>query len=252
MKSHRSHDIVLLCIDCHERAHTSAEALKRYLAAVNNIPLQPGSSPIRSDPFLPTPPPEECCSSREDDADAELDADADAVSDVAGDCNESILEAAVAAASASADAATPNDTTTPRTRTAPAVPEVLSSTSASPSLMEVAATSVSTAAATAAASDCSRENAGSMTARVVGVCGAEPSSNVAGAEGAAGDGITGSLRLGGVVEEAVDAVSEHMPSLAHVRRVALTLERHPNVPTERRLELEAVVARCVTPGASIT
>jgi hypothetical protein len=40
MKSHRSHDIVLLCIDCHERAHTSAERLKLELSERFDVPLQ--------------------------------------------------------------------------------------------------------------------------------------------------------------------------------------------------------------------
>ena len=33
LKSHRSHDIVLLCVDCHERAQITAEEVKRQLAA---------------------------------------------------------------------------------------------------------------------------------------------------------------------------------------------------------------------------
>ncbi|XP_052178209.1 protein RRP6-like 3 isoform X2 [Diospyros lotus] len=39
MKSHRSHDIVLLCVDCHEIAHAAAEKYKRQVAAELGIPL---------------------------------------------------------------------------------------------------------------------------------------------------------------------------------------------------------------------
>ena len=39
LKSHRSHDIVLLCVDCHETAHAAAEKYKRELAAEFGIPL---------------------------------------------------------------------------------------------------------------------------------------------------------------------------------------------------------------------
>ncbi|KAK1261149.1 hypothetical protein QJS04_geneDACA018027 [Acorus gramineus] len=39
LKSHRSHDIVLLCVDCHEIAHTAAEKYKRKIAAEFAIPL---------------------------------------------------------------------------------------------------------------------------------------------------------------------------------------------------------------------
>lgn len=39
LKSHRSHDIVLLCVDCHEAAHAAAEKHKRELAAEFGIPL---------------------------------------------------------------------------------------------------------------------------------------------------------------------------------------------------------------------
>ena len=42
MKSHRSHDILLLCVDCHELAHSSAEAVKRKVAEEYDIPLVPG------------------------------------------------------------------------------------------------------------------------------------------------------------------------------------------------------------------
>ncbi|OVA11482.1 HRDC domain [Macleaya cordata] len=39
LKSHRSHDIVLLCVDCHEIAHSAAEKHKRQIAAEYGIPL---------------------------------------------------------------------------------------------------------------------------------------------------------------------------------------------------------------------
>ncbi|XP_012575641.1 protein RRP6-like 3 isoform X2 [Cicer arietinum] len=39
LKSHRSHDIVLLCVDCHEVAHVAAEKYKRKLASEFVIPL---------------------------------------------------------------------------------------------------------------------------------------------------------------------------------------------------------------------
>ncbi|PIN22164.1 Ribonuclease D [Handroanthus impetiginosus] len=39
LKSHRSHDIVLLCVDCHEIAHAAAEKYKRQVAAEFGIPL---------------------------------------------------------------------------------------------------------------------------------------------------------------------------------------------------------------------
>ena len=39
LKSHRSHDIVLLCVDCHEVAHAAAEKYKRQVAAEFRIPL---------------------------------------------------------------------------------------------------------------------------------------------------------------------------------------------------------------------
>lgn len=39
MKSHRSHDIVLVCVDCHEIAHASAEKYKKQIAAEYGIPL---------------------------------------------------------------------------------------------------------------------------------------------------------------------------------------------------------------------
>ncbi|KAL6554137.1 hypothetical protein OROMI_019810 [Orobanche minor] len=39
LKSHRSHDIVLLCVDCHETAHAAAEKYKRQVAVEFGIPL---------------------------------------------------------------------------------------------------------------------------------------------------------------------------------------------------------------------
>ncbi|KAK3445922.1 hypothetical protein EUGRSUZ_A01124 [Eucalyptus grandis] len=39
LKSHRSHDIVLLCVDCHEVAHAAAEKYKRKIAEEFGIPL---------------------------------------------------------------------------------------------------------------------------------------------------------------------------------------------------------------------
>lgn len=39
LKSHRSHDIVLLCVDCHEVAHAAAERYKRQIATEFGIPL---------------------------------------------------------------------------------------------------------------------------------------------------------------------------------------------------------------------
>ncbi|KAJ8763807.1 hypothetical protein K2173_003589 [Erythroxylum novogranatense] len=39
LKSHRSHDIVLLCVDCHEIAHAVAEKHKKQIAADFGIPL---------------------------------------------------------------------------------------------------------------------------------------------------------------------------------------------------------------------
>ncbi|KAG2495263.1 hypothetical protein HYH03_006536 [Edaphochlamys debaryana] len=41
LKSHRSHDVVLLCIDCHERAQKAAERLKRQVAVDYGVPLLP-------------------------------------------------------------------------------------------------------------------------------------------------------------------------------------------------------------------
>ncbi|KAF3796773.1 RRP6-like 3 protein [Nymphaea thermarum] len=39
LKSHRSHDIVLLCVDCHEVAHAAAEKYKKQIAVEFGIPL---------------------------------------------------------------------------------------------------------------------------------------------------------------------------------------------------------------------
>ncbi|KFK31126.1 hypothetical protein AALP_AA6G071200 [Arabis alpina] len=39
LKSHRSHDIVLLCVDCHEVAHAAAEKYKKQIATEFGIPL---------------------------------------------------------------------------------------------------------------------------------------------------------------------------------------------------------------------
>ncbi|XP_020573811.1 protein RRP6-like 3 [Phalaenopsis equestris] len=39
LKSHRSHDIVLLCVDCHENAHAAAEKHKKKVAEEFGIPL---------------------------------------------------------------------------------------------------------------------------------------------------------------------------------------------------------------------
>ncbi|CAA6671929.1 unnamed protein product [Spirodela intermedia] len=39
LKSHRSHDIVLLCVDCHEIAHAAAEKYKRQVASEFKVPL---------------------------------------------------------------------------------------------------------------------------------------------------------------------------------------------------------------------
>ncbi|GLI59187.1 hypothetical protein VaNZ11_001019 [Volvox africanus] len=46
LKSHRSHDVVLLCIDCHERAQKSAERLKRQVASEYRVPLLPPRTPL--------------------------------------------------------------------------------------------------------------------------------------------------------------------------------------------------------------
>ena len=40
-KSHRSHDIVLLCVDCHHVAHRAAEAVKKQLSQQYGVPLFP-------------------------------------------------------------------------------------------------------------------------------------------------------------------------------------------------------------------
>lgn len=39
LKSHLSHDIVLLCVNCHEIAHAAAEKYKKQVAAEFRIPL---------------------------------------------------------------------------------------------------------------------------------------------------------------------------------------------------------------------
>ncbi|KAL7594019.1 hypothetical protein Lser_V15G34725 [Lactuca serriola] len=39
LKSHRSHDIVLVCVDCHEKAHSAAEKYKKKVASEFSIPL---------------------------------------------------------------------------------------------------------------------------------------------------------------------------------------------------------------------
>lgn len=39
LKSHRSHDIVLVCVDCHEVAHAAAEKYKKQVAVEFGIPL---------------------------------------------------------------------------------------------------------------------------------------------------------------------------------------------------------------------
>ena len=40
-KSHRSHDIVLLCVDCHHVAHKAAEVVKKQLSKEYGVPLFP-------------------------------------------------------------------------------------------------------------------------------------------------------------------------------------------------------------------
>ena len=40
-KSHRSHDIVLLCVDCHHVAHKAAEMVKKQLSSEYGVPLFP-------------------------------------------------------------------------------------------------------------------------------------------------------------------------------------------------------------------
>lgn len=40
-KSHRSHDIVLLCVDCHHIAHKAAEVVKKQLSQEYGVPLFP-------------------------------------------------------------------------------------------------------------------------------------------------------------------------------------------------------------------
>ncbi len=41
LKSHRSHDVVLLCVACHEIANKSAERVKREIAQEYNVPMHP-------------------------------------------------------------------------------------------------------------------------------------------------------------------------------------------------------------------
>lgn len=41
LKSHRSHDIVLLCVDCHEVAHKATERHKKLVARKFGVPLIP-------------------------------------------------------------------------------------------------------------------------------------------------------------------------------------------------------------------
>lgn len=50
LKSHRSHDIVLLCVDCHQAAHKAAERLKRQLANELGVPLLPPNAVIMAAP----------------------------------------------------------------------------------------------------------------------------------------------------------------------------------------------------------
>lgn len=45
LKSHRSHDIVLLCIDCHQTAHKEAQHVKQQLSQEYNVPLMPPAVP---------------------------------------------------------------------------------------------------------------------------------------------------------------------------------------------------------------
>ncbi|KXZ46857.1 hypothetical protein GPECTOR_40g591 [Gonium pectorale] len=47
LKSHRSHDVVLLCIDCHERAQKASGRMKRQVAADYGVPLMPPRVPIQ-------------------------------------------------------------------------------------------------------------------------------------------------------------------------------------------------------------
>ncbi|KAK9908142.1 hypothetical protein WJX75_003265 [Coccomyxa subellipsoidea] len=48
LKSHRSHDVVLLCFDCHQIAHQAAERMKQSISREYGVPLLP-----------PVPPPPE-------------------------------------------------------------------------------------------------------------------------------------------------------------------------------------------------
>lgn len=268
MKSHRSHDIVLLCIDCHEKAHTSAEALKRQLATSNSVPLQPTSMPIRSDPFLPTPPPEECCSSRDGDAEQDADSLSDAAAsaadcrsgapvdatalpiatDVSADC-EAGAPADATAADATAD--TVGDSVPVRTPNQNQHPlQSVESAAAAPRSGESSLDSAESSPPPPASGcnsrhteDGARERSAANTSEVVEAAEVNKGLNPVSREG--NNGSTGaSSVLYSAGELPADVVSQRMPSPAHVRRVALTLERQPNLPEERRKDLEAVVARC--------
>lgn len=245
MKSHRSHDIVLLCIDCHEKAHTSAETLKRLIAAVNSIPLQPASTHIRSDPFLPTPPPEECCSSREGDGEVGTDAASDA-SD--GDYySTSNVEAAASAVttivSAVAAASHSNGSIPYAAHSSAAVPSdahggaisAPSATRAAPAEPPGRRLSTATPAALCKGDDVG----GASVCDSVELTGEHSSIRVEPAGALGADAV--------VAGSAVSSEAQQMPSPAHIRRVALTLERQPHLPAERRQAMEAVVARYVPP-----
>ncbi|BDA45050.1 probable exosome component 10 at N-terminal half [Coccomyxa sp. Obi] len=45
LKSHRSHDVVLLCFDCHQTAHQAAERMKQTISREYGIPLMPPVPP---------------------------------------------------------------------------------------------------------------------------------------------------------------------------------------------------------------
>lgn len=45
-KSHRSHDVVLLCLECHEQASKETEKLKQELAVKFNVPINTNSNPL--------------------------------------------------------------------------------------------------------------------------------------------------------------------------------------------------------------
>ncbi len=44
MKDHKSHDVVLLCLACHQKCSVQDDALKLHLANKCNAPLASGSS----------------------------------------------------------------------------------------------------------------------------------------------------------------------------------------------------------------